>query len=168
MVIACFSVILFAGCGAPSDPQAIEKLQSAEVKQISPSGELAELFFYGTDSTDLQRKSKLADLKGAVVRWNLTVFEIQKISDKSYLVNTEADPKITDILDAPKILNQEVSTQTVVTLVGPDDLNDLMSYKTGDKICIKGQLTGSTTFRHLDIKPAILCKHVSTQGQSRR
>lgn len=167
-IIACFGLVLFAGCGAPSDPQAIEKLQTTEVRQISPSGELAELFFFGTDSTDLQRQSKLAELKGSVVRWNLTVFEIQKISEKSYLVSTGADPKITDILDNPRILNQEVSTQTVISLIGPNDLNDLMSYKTGDKICIKGQLTGSTTFRHLDIKPAILCKHDLTQKQPQR
>lgn len=157
--------LILLGCGAQPDPKAIETLRTTKPASISPTGELAGMFFYGTDSTDLQREAKLKELEGVIVRWNLTVFDVKKISEDRYLVSTGRDPGLRDPLNNPRIVNSEVGTQVTLSILGLNDLQELAAYKTGDRICIKGKLTGKATFRHLEIKPAILCKHDTSRDE---
>lgn len=125
--------------------------------QISPTGELAELFNLGSDRTNLQRSEALKKLKGKVIKWNLTVYEISAGSDDKYRVQTDSGFDVKRLDEKLRLFNNEVSTEIIVTAKSESDKNKMLSFKTGDKICIKGQLNGDTTFRLLKINPAILC-----------
>lgn len=135
----------------------LENLIASPVDQVSPTGELAELFNLGSDRTDLQRSEALKKLKGKVIKWNLTVYEISAVSGDKYRVQTDSGFDVKRVDEKLRLFSNEVSTEIIVTAKSESDKNKMLSFKTGNKICIKGQLTGDTTFRLLEINPAILC-----------
>ena len=111
---------------------------------VQPTGEIAEIFKVMSDYTDIQRSNKLKELKNKIVVWNLTVYNINK-AGKKYVIQTE-----------PKgIKQEEVSTIITLTPINENQITMIESLKTGDKIKIKGILTGESTMRALEISPAI-------------
>lgn len=111
---------------------------------VQPTGEIAEIFKVMSDYTDIQRSNKLKELKNKIVVWNLTVYNINK-AGKKYVIQTE-----------PKgIKQEEVSTIITLTPINENQITMIESLKTGDKIKIKGILTGGSTMRALEISPAI-------------
>jgi hypothetical protein len=111
---------------------------------VLPTGEIAEIFKVMSDYTDIQRSNKLKELKNKIVVWNLTVYNINK-AGKKYVIQTE-----------PKgIKQEEVSTIITLTPINENQISRIESLKTGDKIKIKGILTGGSTMRALEISPAI-------------
>lgn len=111
---------------------------------VLPTGEIAEIFKVMSDYTDIQRSNKLKELKNKIVVWNLTVYNINK-AGKKYVIQTE-----------PKgIKQEEVSTIITLTPINENQITMIESLKTGDKIKIKGILTGESTMRALEISPAI-------------
>ena len=151
--------------GVPSEGKSVvtknsntEDISSLPEDDISPYGELAEIFNFGSDGTDLQRATTLKDLKGKIVKWSLTVYDISEISDGKYRVLTDSGVEVKFSNDKAKIYYKEVSTNVVLTVNSTAGKKKLLSLKTGNKICIKGRLTGDTTIRALDIKPAVLCE----------
>ena len=157
----CIILVLaaFFGSGNNTEGDATKKLSPVVIKKseidlllegepdlsISPIGDLADIFKIGSEYTDIQRSNTLKDLKDKIVVWRLTVYNINK-SGKKYVIQTE-----------PKgIKSDEVSTVIILTLLGEDQIPKIESLKTADKINIKGRLTGDSTFRSIEIKPAIL------------
>ena len=109
---------------------------------VPPSGELAALFRLGSDHTDIQRRRKLDSLKGAHVRWALPIYEIRLESEGNYRVQTTGDETVGTIIS---LRTRNAQEKRLVE-----------SLKTGEVIAFDGVITGETTLRHLEIKPAIL------------
>jgi hypothetical protein len=149
--------------GSKSSSTANKKLTPNDISSlvaddISPYGDLAEIFTLGSNATDLQRTDALKKLKGKIVKWTLTVYEVSKTSDKNYRILTASALKFKDVGDRREIYNEEVSANIYLTVNSYEGDNMLLTLKTGSKICIKGVLTGNSTLRALDIEPAILCQ----------
>ena len=83
------------------------ELISAKEDEISPYGELADLFNLGSDGTDLQRSEVLKGLKGKIIKWNLTVYEISKISDDKYRVHTNSGFDVKMVNDQIKVFGKD-------------------------------------------------------------
>jgi hypothetical protein len=156
------ATLALGGCAEPVSEDDIKKLSEAPVINVSPNDELADLFHYGTDSTDLQRSAKLKELTNAYVKWRLTVYEIKQISEKKYLVVTGKDPEISMRGGALTLTNLEAGVRATLWILDENDLEELLALRTGSEICLKGKLTGADTLRHLDMRPAILCNHDRT------
>jgi hypothetical protein len=153
------AALLINACAEPVSEDDIKKLETAPVMKVNPTDELASIFFYGTDSTDLQRSAKLEELANQYVKWQLTIAEIKKITDSRYLVVTGRDPEITAKDGVLTIKNAEAGVRATVWILSENDKKHLLGLKTGSEICLKGRLTGTDTLRHLNMRPAILCTH---------
>ena len=130
----------------------IDKLNNSYISNLKPNGLLKDMFMLGSKYTDLQRKNKLKEIKGAVVQWKLKVYEIREDNDfnlfdndkpvKRYRVQTRSDSNVGCII--------------TVFIQSDRDRKYLESLKTDDYITIKGALTGDTTVRNIEIEPAII------------
>lgn len=130
----------------PSDKFA--DLAAATPTSIKPTGELAAMFGLMSDNTDLQREDKIKDLKGKVVEWNLTVFEVARDGD-GYKVQTAGD--------------DEVGTFVYLAARDESEKKRIEALKTGDRISVKGVIK-DTFMRSFAIKPAILSDSASRPG----
>ncbi len=92
---------------------------SASPEPLSPTGELANMFNLMSDNTDLQRENKFKEIKGKVVEWTLTVYEVAKDGD-DYKVQTEP--------------GDEVGTFVYITPRNSEDKAFIEALKTGSKI----------------------------------
>jgi hypothetical protein len=122
----------------------LSSLRSASAASISPRGELAEAFVFGSDYTDIQRENMEAELIGKVVQWRLPVYEVSKQGDNRYRVQTGDG-------------GGYVGTFLVIHTASPEEKAYVEGLKTGDAVSIKGKITG-TTMRNIDIDPAILVR----------
>lgn len=126
-----------------STNQTIEMLKTtADISALSPTGELAAMFNFMSDHTDLQRDAKLKEIKGQVVQWRLPVFEVDKMGS-GYLIQTDSTDRY-------------VGCSVILTPLTDEDRQNILNLKTGSFVSIRGVLTGDTTMRHLEIEPAIL------------
>ncbi|MGB7815371.1 MAG: hypothetical protein WBL28_03365 [Methylotenera sp.] len=131
---------------AESDP--LKNLDAAQPSDLSPIGELAEIFSYGSDNTDLQRENKFNEIHGKIIAWQLPVYDIKRAGD-GYTIQTDSHYK-NDLFG--QIL---VGTFVHVIARNADEEKLIASLKTGDIVSFKG-LVHDSTMRNLDIKPAIL------------
>jgi hypothetical protein len=125
----------------------ISVLVNTPPNPLKPDGELAEIFTYGSDHTDLQRQLKLKEILGKIVEWELPVYEVKQ-SGSGYVIQTS---------NGGFFEKKLVGTFIHIT---PQDENDrglVESLKTGSLVTFKG-IIEDTTMRNLDIKPAILVK----------
>lgn len=157
MAVIFLALIIFGVINKVSDDNAIQDLQSAPVSTLTPTGELAEIFAFGTDYTDIQRENKLKEIKGNVVAWQLPVFEVKR-DGQNYRVQTQN----------PKTFGKdETVVPTIITLMpqSDGDKTHIESLKTGDIISIKGIIYG-VKMRHLLINPAYLYTQASESAVS--
>ncbi len=126
----------------------VEKLERAQPSALTPDGELAQIFTFGSDYTDLQRQLKFKEIRGKVVEWRLPVYDIKQSGD-GYTIQTSASYKNKPF--GPKV----VATMLRVTPRGDDDRRTIERLKTGDLVGFKGVIE-DVTLRHLEIKPAVL------------
>lgn len=133
-----------SGTSSSSVPSAVAdkyaELAATPAAPLSPTGELADMFNLLSDNTDLQRENKLKEIKGKVVEWTLSVYEVEKDGDE-YKVQTDSD-------DA-------VGTFVYISPRNDQDKAVIEALKTGSRVSIKG-IIGDDSVRHLVIKPAIL------------
>lgn len=108
---------------------------------IYPHGELAEMFEIGSRYTELQRETKLNELKGKTVEWNLPLYEIRKDGSK-YQISTINDNFVNCII--------------YITAKTEEDVRILHALKTGDVINFRGTFTGKTFLRSLILDNAVL------------
>ena len=122
-----------------SDQVDVAKLTAST---LAPSGELARIFSFFSEYTDLQREEKAHDLKGVVVEWRLPVYDVSSGPGPFYRIQTSGG-------------NGVVGT---FCYVKPQDENQrkvLTSLKTGDFITCKG-IINSVSMRNIVIRPAVL------------
>lgn len=122
---------------------ALTELTSATPSNLSPTGQLKEMFQVPSDYTDLQRKDMLNQIKGKIVVWRLPVWEIRQVKGNKYEVTTHGDGKA-------------VACEIYITVDSSEEKQALLRLKTGDFISFKGVLTGKTSLRSLVIEPAII------------
>lgn len=120
-------------------------------RELRPDGRLAEVFALNSSSTNVQRKKILEELKGQVVIWSLPISDIKK-NEENFLVTT--DGAATEIWRDEE--NSLVSAQITIVPRTGEDIEYLLKLNQGDFLQFKGLLTGDTTLRHLEIKPAIV------------
>jgi hypothetical protein len=154
LIFLCFIVIavsiLLLNIGGNSnnklpvlDPLA--ELEKEVVSDLRPQGELASMFAFGSNNTDLQRDNKLKEIIGKVVQWQLPVYDVKQ-SGNGYVIQTQTNLGILE----PNI----VGTFIYITPRNNQDKKIIEELKTGDIVSFKGRITDST-MRNLDIKPAI-------------
>jgi hypothetical protein len=96
-------------------------------------------------ATDIQRQNTEKEIIGKIVKWTLPVFEVKKLDETKYKIQTSG------------FMNGTSIVSTFVT-VYPQDQKDkayIEALKTNDRITIKGKITG-TSMRSIKIEPAIL------------
>ncbi len=125
----------------------IDKLAKDTPSNLSPYGELAEMFNFGSKNTDLQRENKLKEITGKVVQWQLPVYEV-KSSGNGYRIQTNTSVKIGNS-------NSPVGTFIKVTARNETEKRFIETIKTGDTVTFKG-IIKDTTMRNIEIEPAIL------------
>lgn len=147
IAVIFIALIIFGVVTKVSDDNAVQDLQSAPVTTLTPTGELAEIFAFGTDYTDIQRENKLKEIKGSVVAWQLPVYEVKR-DGEDYRIQTQ-NPKTfgKDEAIVPAIIT--------LTTMSEEDKAFIESLKTGDTISFKGKIYDAK-LRHLLIKPAYL------------
>lgn len=155
VVIACVGVLVTSGKKdvqvlseqAATNSDKYAELAAMPAAPILPTGELAAMFDLGSDNTDLQRENKLKEIKGKVVEWTLSVYEVEKDGDE-YKVQTDSD--------------NAVGTFIYISPRNDQDKAVIEALKTGSRVSIKG-IIGEDFMRHLVIKPAILFQPGSVQ-----
>ncbi len=149
IVIAVSIVLLNIGENSNNKLPVLDPLADLEKETVSdlrPQGELASMFAFGSNNTDLQRENKLKEIIGKVVQWQLPVYDVKQ-SGNGYVIQTQTNLGILE----PNI----VGTFIYITPRNNQDKQIVEGLKTGDIISFKGRISDST-MRNLDMKPAIL------------
>ena len=126
-----------------------EKIKALEAfsgeSDISPRGELYEMFKLNSPYTDIQRENKLASLKGRIVRWECTVYEVSKRWNGDYTITTSQD-------------DGHVAITLNVVARNDADVKYIESLMTGSRLAFIGMFNGETSLRRLELDPAILAR----------
>lgn len=111
-------------------------------------GELADAFNLGSTYTDVQRKRLLSEINGKLILWDVEVYEVKKISDWKYLIQTEGGIN----------LGKKNNLALFITVFArsEDDSRYIEGLRTGDHLKVKGILNGNSTMRSLEVSPAIV------------
>lgn len=118
----------------------LKVLENATPSDLLPYGDLADKFNLMSEHTDIQRENTEKEIKGKVVEWMLTVYEIDK-SSSGYRIQTQSDSAVGTFIDLVPRNDAERSK--------------IEALKTGDTIKFRGYING-TTLRHIEISPAAL------------
>ena len=141
-------ILIVAGiAGMPSDDEIAQQL--AEIQQtspanISPKGEIAEMFSMMSNNTDIQRENKEKELKGKIVEWTLPVFEVSVTNAEKgiYKIQTSGSGN---------------TVGAFVEVYARDDAEraKIESLTTGSLVTVKGRID-DTFMRHINIELARL------------
>ena len=136
-----------------------EKIEALETfsgaSEISRVGELYEMFKFNSQYTDIQRENRLASLKGKVVNWDCTVYEVSKTGDRRYLINsTPGDGRVGLILNV--IARNEAEARYIENLM------------TGSPLAFVGMLNGEMFMRSLILDPVVLAQPFGQQTAERQ
>jgi len=112
------------------------------VSDISPHGELAEIFLPMSKHTDIQRENKEKEITGKVVQWELKVYEVDKLSEDKYKIQTQTD-------------SETLGTFVYVQVRNAQEKSFLESLKTDDFVTVKGKIDGVSM---RNINPAVLVR----------
>jgi hypothetical protein len=131
---------------AEEESEKLKSLPNASPSGLQPTGELADLFNLGSDHTDIQRKNKEKEIKGQVVDWTLSVYEVSKSGEK-YRIQTKS---------SIGGYGNEVAAFVELTAQSQEEVTFIEGLKTNDRFRFKGCIAGIGMMRTLEIKPAIL------------
>ena len=141
---------------ATSLDEKIKALESfSDLSDISPFGELHEIFKFNSQYTDVQRENRLADLKGKVVSWDCTVYEVSKIGDRRYTVT-------------PKPQNGQVGFILNVIARNEAESRYIENLMTGSPFAFIGMFNGEDFLRSLILDPVILAQPLGQQAAERQ
>ena len=126
-----------------SQNELFESLLTGTPSKISPSGELKEMFSYGSTNTDIQRENKEEEIKGSLVEWNLQVQEVTKKGENEYEIQT--------------LSNVQASVFARVTTRNKEEVDYIESLTTKNKVRVRGIIEG-TFMRAIVLDPAIIIK----------
>ncbi len=151
---ALLSVLL--GCGSGSNEPAAGTFQAhsiASILEATPSPlkpeQVAEAFALGSDSTDLQRELMEKDLVGAVVEWDIQVYEVS-YADGLYKVTSRELPVTSP--DAIRL----VRVVAIVQARDERDIQLLKSIRTDDALRIRGVVQDIVLRTIVMIAPAVI------------
>lgn len=135
------SAIMRSGDKQP-EVSVVASLDESAVDPLQPH-DLAAIYAIGSDSTDLQRDNKTAEIKGKVIEWVLEVYEVSR-KGEGYHVQTSSSHN---------------AVGTFINLSARDEQERayIEALKTGDIIHIKGKIN-DVTMRNVEIDPAVLFK----------
>lgn len=128
----------------------LEELENSPVTQLDPIY-LGGIFNLPSSYTDVQRDNTKKEIIGKVVTWTLPVYEVKKVKDNTYRVQT--------------VSLGYAGTVAEVTARDPQEASFIESLKTGSMISYKGKIT-DVTFRHIEIEPAILSRGENAPAMS--
>ncbi len=120
----------------------LKHLESARVSDLKPNGDLLDQFRHLSDFSDLQRGSTEREIKGKVVEWTLTVFEVSHHGEE-YRIQTSDRNK--------------VDTVVIVHPLSGEDKSRIESLRTGTPITVRGYINGILT-GSVEIDPAIVLR----------
>lgn len=166
LLLAGTTAVLVNGLGTHEDggdeqdvSAQLNELIESPVSDLEQVGELASIYAFGSDHTDLQRERKTKEIKGNVVQWKLPVYEVTGKKDGSYLIHTDTEASV-GLLKV-----NVVGTNVYIKPRDDRDRATIEGLKTGSWIHIKGIIQGET-LRNLDIKPAILIYDEEQQSRA--
>jgi hypothetical protein len=150
-VIAIFCLIGLFYFAYQNDTPSSSSLNSLDTREdiskYTINGELAEAFNLNSKNTDIQRENLLKQIKGQVVIWEVTVYEVKKDDGTVYKIQTSGGLNLG---------GSDVGTFIYLTSKDEDQKKFIEGLRTGNIIRIKGILSGESFLRSLVIKPAIL------------
>lgn len=120
----------------------LQETRDAQASDLSPRGELGDMFSMMSDYTDIQRDNKEKEIIGQIVQWRLPVFDVNKSSEGKYRVQTSGSGNV-------------VGTFVDLYATSPEEKQQIESLQTGDFVSFKGKIEG-TTMRNVDIEDAVL------------
>ncbi|PKO02895.1 MAG: hypothetical protein CVU43_05605 [Chloroflexi bacterium HGW-Chloroflexi-5] len=123
-----------------SENDPIKILEKAPITQIDPA-ELGQIFNLMSEHTDIQRENKKKEIMGKIIAWKLPVYEVKKVKDNIYRIDT--------------IGVYYVGTIAKVTARNAQESAFIEGLKTGSLITYKGKIT-DITLREIKVEPAIL------------
>ena len=118
---------------------------------ILPDGKLYEMFKLNSQYTDVQRENELQNLKGRMVSWECSIYEVGKIDDKHYIVY-------------PKPSDEQVDLILEVVVRNEDEAKYIESLTTGSRFAFTGMFSGKDFMRSLILDPVILASFSSQQS----
>jgi hypothetical protein len=139
------------GCEEPRNTEARSNARAnavadlAHISEISLS-EVVDTFVLGSDRTDLQRERLKSQWVGAVVRWEIVVYNIETTGE-GYRVTSDQRSSASA---APFLL------AVYVTPHGDEDVQRLLKTRTGDRITIVGTIADIRLRSMLILSPARL------------
>lgn len=142
-VIAVFVINAIINPGKSLEER-LQETRAADASELSPRGELSEIFSMGSDYTDIQRDNKEKEITGLVVQWNLPVFDVNKRQDGKYRIQTSSSRDF-------------VGTFIDLYTNTPEEAQLVESLQTNDFISIKGKIEG-TSMRNIEITDAVLAR----------
>ena len=120
----------------------LQETRDAQASDLSPRGELSEMFSVMGDYTDIQRDNKEKEITGQIVQWRLPVFDVNKKSEGKYRVQTSGS-------------NSAVGAFVDIYTTSPKEQQQVEALKTGDFVSFKGKIEG-TFMRNIEIEDAVL------------
>lgn len=147
-----------SGCGSPpADPvdwnavdQEIDTVRTAVAVSVTPE-QAAGAFALGSDSTDVQRDQMERQLVGAVVEWDLVVYEVD-YQNGFYELTSQP---------LPGAGPDTVALLRVVALVRAQSDSDeqiLRAIKTNETIRVRGRVLGIMLRTIVEMKPAVVVR----------
>jgi len=152
LLIALVGIVILSVALMPSKEEqqasmasALKEVETAQPSDLSPRGELADIFNLMSKHTDLQRENKEKEITGKIVKWTLPVYEISKRKDGVYRIQTRAT-------------SDAVGTSISLHTRNDGEKANVEALTTGDLVSIKGRIRG-VSLRHIEIEDAVLTEN---------
>lgn len=125
----------------------IKAILDSPVDPLQPEGELSKIFRYFSEYTVLRRDHEVNKIKGKVVVWKMSVYDISE-SDGVYTITTNGCKRAQKRIDC-------VDTSIKLLPRSQKDVDRLLDLKMNDSIEFKGQIS-DVSFRTIIVNPAVL------------
>jgi hypothetical protein len=148
-------IIIVIVVGMPSDDDIAKEITTIENSQPSDidSYEMGEMFALLGDSTAVQKAKTEEEITGKIVQWsNLRVFNVSVKNQEKMIYRIQTQEGVFGSS------RNQVDTFINLHARDSDEVSKIVSLSTGDKISVKGKITGVTTFGNVDIDYARLVK----------
>ena len=139
-------VAIIAAIASPSSEEVAAANEAIKAQapntSLASDGELKDIFAMGSDNTDLQREEKEKEIKGEVVQWTLPVYEVDKLAEGKFKIQTASG-------------KGHVATFCYINADADDEIAKISALKTGDMVTVKGKIEG-IFMRSIKLDPCFL------------
>ena len=166
--IGVIGLIVLVAVGSPSkeeiiakEKKLVESIQNGKTASDISAVGLNEVYGMGTKATDIQRDNTEKAITGKIIEWSLPVYEVSKVTDNKYKIQTKS---------STKIMGNSGSVGTFIYLEidksnyadnrfykGQELVQYLSSLTEGNVVKVKGKIDG-VFMRSVQIEPALLMK----------